>query len=102
MSQEPYNKNDKSNLPRFGNRPKDDDPNQSPKKGPRFSVYWIYAIIFAILIGFQLNNPFGSSMKEINQDNFLEILQKGDIAKYTVITNRSKVKVTLKDSAVDH
>src|SRR5258706_2502475 len=104
MSQEPYNKNDKNNLPRFSNRPnnspKEDDPNQPPKKGPRFSIYWIYAIIFAVLIGFQFYSPFAPNMKEIDQDNFLEILQKGDVAKYTIINNRNKVKVTLKESSL--
>ncbi|MDP4264965.1 MAG: ATP-dependent zinc metalloprotease FtsH [Bacteroidota bacterium] len=100
MSQEPYNKNDKNNLPRYGNRPKEDDPNQPPKKGPRFSIYWIYAIIFAVLIGFQLYSPFAPNMKEINQDTFQEILQKGDISKYTIINNRNKVKITLKESSL--
>ena len=58
MSQEPfYNKKDKNSSPRFGNRQNGnggEDPNQSPRRGPKFSIYWIYAIIFAVLIGFQL------------------------------------------------
>jgi cell division protease FtsH len=104
MSQEPYNKNDKNNPPRFGNRPngpnKEDDPNQPPKKGPRFSIYWIYAIIFAVLIGFQLYSPFAPNMKEISQETFLDILQKGDVNQYTIINNRNKVKVTLKETSL--
>src|SRR5438552_18063050 len=56
MSQEPYNKNDRSNLPRFNNRPTGDD--NTPRKGTRFSIYWIYSIIFALLILFQILNPF--------------------------------------------
>jgi cell division protease FtsH len=101
MSQEPYNKNDKNNLPRFGgNRPKDDDPNQPPKKGPRFSIYWIYAIIFAVLIGFQLFGPFSPNTAQIDQDYFQQALKAGDIDKYVVITNRSLVKVYLKKEAL--
>jgi AFG3 family protein len=101
MSQEPY-KNDKNNLPpRFGNRPpnKDEDPNQPPKKGPRFSIYWIYAIIFAVLIGFQLLNPFSPNTATIDQQFFLQGLKAGDIDKYVVVTNRSTVKVYLKKEA---
>jgi cell division protease FtsH len=100
MPQEPY-KNDKNNLPpKFGNRPNGDDPNQPPKKGPRFSIYWIYAIIFAVLIGFQLWSPFGGNTAMIDQDFFLQALKSGDVDKYIVVTNRSTVKVYLKPEAL--
>jgi cell division protease FtsH len=100
MSQEPF-KNDKNNLPRFGaNRPKEDDPNQPPKKGPRFSIYWIYAIIFAVLIGFQLLNPFSPNTASIDQNQFMQALKDGDVDNYVVVTNRSTVKVFLKKEAV--
>jgi cell division protease FtsH len=99
MSQEPYNKNDKNNLPRFNAR-KDEDPNQPPKKGPRFSIYWIYAIIFAVLIGFQLFGPFSPNTAPIDQDLFQQALRQGDIEKYVVVTNRSVVKVYLKKQAL--
>jgi AFG3 family protein len=98
MPQEPY-KNDKNNLPRFGNRP-NEDPNQPPKKGPRFSIYWIYAIIFAVLIGFQLLNPFSPNTAQIDQDYFMQALKAGDVDKYVVVTNRNTVKVYLKPEAL--
>ena len=62
MSQEQYNKDERQKLPRFNNRPNGDDNNSTPKKGPRFSIYWIYAIIFAVLIGVQLYGPFTTNM----------------------------------------
>src|SRR5258705_2187836 len=100
MSQEPRREDNRP--PRFGGRPPGggDDPNQAPKKGPRFSIYWIYAIIFAVLIGFQFANPFSPNMKEIDQDSFTEMLKKGDILKYVVISNRNKVKVTIKPESL--
>ena len=71
MSQEPsYNRNDKNSDPRFGNRPNSEEPGQPPRKGPRFSIYWIYAIIFAVLIGFQFLQPFSSNTASIDQDYF--------------------------------
>jgi AFG3 family protein len=102
MSQEPqYNKNEKNIPPRFGNnRQNGEDPGQAPRKGPKFSIYWIYAIIFAVLIGFQFFNGFTASMKEIRQEEFMEMLKRGDIEQYVVISNRNKVKVTLKDSSL--
>lgn len=101
MSQEPSsNKNEKNIPPRFGNRQNGEDPNQPPRKGPKFSIYWIYAIIFAVLIGIQIYGPFSPNMKEIDQEYFEAILEKGDIKEYTVISNRNKVKVTLQDSSL--
>src|SRR5688572_6461004 len=101
MSQEPsYNKNEKKN-PRIGNnRPAGEDPNQQPRKGPKFSIYWIYAIIFAVLIGFQLFGTFSVNMTEISQDRFVEMLTKGDIASYKIVSNRNRVKVTLKETSI--
>jgi cell division protease FtsH len=99
MAKEQNNKPD-NKLPRFGNRPGGgDDPGQ-PKKGPRFSIYWIYAIIFAVLIGFQLFNPLSPNMKEIDQDKFTAILQRGDISKYTVVSNRNVVRIVLKADSI--
>ncbi len=82
------------------NRPPGGDPNQPPRKGPRFSIYWIYAIIFAVLIGFQIFGPFSTNMKEIDQDTFTGILKQGDVSKYTVISNRNLVRVTLKGDSL--
>jgi cell division protease FtsH len=97
MSQEPNRKENRQ--PRFGNRPVGggDDPNQPPKKGPRFSIYWIYAIIFAVLIGFQLFNPLSPNMAKISSLDFRNMMltNNGDIAKYVVIDNRKTVKVYL-------
>jgi cell division protease FtsH len=100
MSKETNNKPD-NKIPRFGNRTSGggDEPGQ-PKKGPRFSIYWIYAIIFAVLIGFQLFGPFSPNMKEINQDKFIAVLKQGDISKYTVVSNRNVVRVTLKPESM--
>ncbi len=99
MSQEPSNRNE-NRPPRFPNRPGSDDPNQAPKKGPRFSIYWVYAIIFALLIGMQLFSPFSPNMKEIAQDRFTDILKQGDVEQYTVIRNKDKVKITLKPASL--
>src|ERR1051325_1739249 len=100
MSQEPYNKNDRSNLPRFNNRPTGDD--NTPRKGPRFSIYWVYAIIFAVLIGFQLYNPFGGSTAKTTPNEFKQMILRGDVEKYTIISNRNIVKVYLNPSSIDN
>jgi cell division protease FtsH len=99
MSQEPYNKNERSNLPRFNNRPGDD--NNAPRKGPRFSIYWIYAIIFAVLIGFQIYSPFSSSTAKTTPNEFKQMVLQGDVKKYTIISNRNVVRVFLTQSGIE-
>lgn len=101
MSQEPsYNKNEKNLPPRFGNRPGGEEPGQAPRKGPKFSIYWVYAIIFAILIGFQVFGSLSPGMKKIDQTMFLEMLKNGEISDYIIVSNRDKVKVTLNDAGL--
>ncbi len=83
--------------PRFDRSkgPGGNDPNQTPRRGPRFSIYWIYAIIFAVLIGFQLFGPFSPNMTRINDLEFKTMLSEGDVAKVVIIDNRKKVRVFL-------
>src|SRR5438067_13687660 len=102
MSQEPYNKNDKRRpLPKFNKNSADGD-NNTPKKGPRFSFYWVYAIIFAVLIGFQLFGSFNPNSAQITQNDFEAMLHRNEVQEYTIVSNRNLVKVTLrKDNLSD-
>jgi len=87
-------------LPRFNNRPTGDD--NTPRKGPRFSIYWVYAIIFAVLIGFQLFSPFSSSTAKTTPNEFKQKTLRGDVEKYTIISNRNIVKVYLNPASIDN
>jgi AFG3 family protein len=98
MSQEQPNRDNNKNS-RFGSRPPGEDPNQAPKKGPRFSIYWIYAIIFAVLVGYQLFSSLTPTMAESNEQDFKQMLVRGDVKEYIKVDNRKTVKVVLlKDS----
>ncbi|HZF65480.1 MAG TPA: ATP-dependent zinc metalloprotease FtsH, partial [Chitinophagaceae bacterium] len=83
--------------PRFNNRPgaNNNSDGESPRKGPRFSIYWVYAIIFAILIGFQVFGPFTPTATQIDQDDFEQMLREGDVAQYVIVSNRNVVRVYL-------
>jgi cell division protease FtsH len=100
MAQEP-NRNERQ--PRFGNRPSGggEDPNNPPKKGPRFSIYWIYAIIFAVLIRFQLFGPFSPNAAKTNALAFKSMILAGEVSKYEIIDNRKTVKIYLTKEAVE-
>lgn len=102
MSQEPYNRNDKGNLPRFTGNRKDEDPNQAPRKGPRFSIYWVYAIIFAVLIGIQLfGGTLSANTAPTNTLAFKKMVADGDVKEYVIIDNRKTVKVVLKKESIE-
>lgn len=63
-------------------------------KPPKFNFMWIYAIIFAIIIGFQLLNNFGASPVNISKQRFLtEMLQSGDVAKVQAYKEGEVVRV---------
>ena len=99
MSQEPMSNRNEKGGPRFGNRPNSEEPGQSPRKGPKFSIYWIYAIIFAVLIGFNFFN-FSSNTASVDQGYFQQMLKAGDVEKYVVISNRNLVKIYIKKSSL--
>ena len=96
MSQESNNRNE-NRPPRFGSRPpgSGNDPNQPPKKGPKFSIYWIYAIIFAVLIGFNFFNPLSPNTAKTNNLAFKGLIMAGDISKYEIVDNKKTVKIYL-------
>src|SRR5215213_343289 len=102
MSQEPHKNDNKTRLPKFSNRssgPNNDG--EGPRKGPRFSIYWVYAIIFAVLIGFQFfGGPFSSSLEKTSFENFKQMVVNGDVNKYIIVDNRDMVRVYLKPEAI--
>ena len=101
MPQEQYNRDDRNNPQRFNRQQPGDDPNQPPRKGPRFSIYWVYAIIFAVLIGIQLWGGFSPNMTKINSLDFKQMLLNGEVEKYVVVDNRKTVKVYLNKTGIE-
>jgi cell division protease FtsH len=100
MPQEPQSK-DSNKIPKFGKKLSgNEDPNAGPKKGPKFSIYWVWAIVFALLIGFQFYPPFSPNMVKINNLDFRAMLDAGDIQKYEIVDNRKTVNVYIKQDRI--
>ncbi|HZI00734.1 MAG TPA: ATP-dependent metallopeptidase FtsH/Yme1/Tma family protein, partial [Flavisolibacter sp.] len=97
MSQDPY-KQDNKRLPKFSRN--NGGEGDAPKKGPKFSIYWVYAIIFAILIGFQFFGPFTATSGKTNYENFKQMVAAGDVEKFVIVDNRDMVRVYLKKESV--
>lgn len=95
MSQDESRQNDR-NFPRL--RPRDDG---GQRKGPKFNIYWVWAIIFAVLVGFQLFGSFAPDAKTITDLEFYKMLDKGDVEKLNTVTNKNTVRVFIKKDRLD-
>src|ERR1700753_1440415 len=99
MPQEDLKQNDKNNFPRF--RPRGDDDN-GQRKGPKFSIYWIWGIIAAVLIGFNLFGSFSPDAHQINELDFRkDMLANGDVDKIDLVTNKQLVRVYIKRDSLN-
>lgn len=85
------------NSQKPGNRPGNENP--TPRKGPKFNIYWIYGIILVAIIGANFIGNIGSTPTEQTFQDFKKYLEKLQVAKLVVINN-DHVKVYLKPGAV--
>ena len=98
MAQDDSRQNDR-NFSRM--RPKDDG--SAPRKGPKFNIYWIWAIIFAVLVGFQFFGSFTPDAKPLDseQEFRTKMLETGDVAKLVIVTNKNLVRVYIKKESLN-
>ena len=69
-------------------------------KPPKFNFYWIYGIVFALFIGYQIFNSDSLSTKNLSQNEFENILKENDIERILIINN-SVANVFIKSEASD-
>jgi cell division protease FtsH len=81
-------------------KPREDG--NAPKKGPKFNIYWIWAIIFAVLVGFQFFGSFAPDAKPIESEQEFKnnMLEKGDVEKLVIVTNKNLVRVYIKPDSL--
>ena len=73
---------------------------KEPRKTIKFNIYWVYALIIAVLFGFQFFRGFAPDSLPTSQVAFEDsMLMKGYVEKYVVIRNKDVVRVTLKPIA---
>jgi cell division protease FtsH len=89
---------DNKQKPGFPTRGNDD---RGPKKNPRFSIYWVYALIAIILLGYQFLNPFNTpDSGSISPQEFKDtMLAKGDVKQLDLIKNKEVVRVYIKQES---
>ena len=68
-------------------------PEEDPKKKPKLSIYWVYGIIFAVIIGYNLFRTTASTGVQINDTDFYAMLSKGDVDQIKTVGNKKLVRV---------
>ena len=89
------------NKQKPGMKPGDNpNPNLTPRKGPKFNIYWIYGLILLAIVGAQfVSGNLGGSAAERGFQDFKDYLNKGEVTKLVVI-NTEHVEVYLKPGAM--
>ena len=96
MSQDDQRANDRN-----PNRFKSKEDGENSKKGPKFNIYWVWAIIFAVLLGFQFFGGLSADARQTTKLEFFDVmLLNGDVEQITTITNRNIVRVTVKKDSL--
>lgn len=85
-----------------GNNPENSGDKKDGRKPFRFNIYWLYALIAAVLIGFNLYRGITPDAIPTSQVVFEDsMLMKGYVEKYTIVRNKDLVRVTLKTEAAN-
>lgn len=71
-----------------------------PRKGPKFNVYWVYAIIAAVLLSAQFMK-FAPELTPTYELEFKQnMLLKGDVERLDLVKNKDKVRVYIKPDSL--
>ncbi|MGK0126971.1 MAG: ATP-dependent metalloprotease FtsH [Candidatus Azotimanducaceae bacterium] len=68
-------------------------------KFPKFNSYWIYAIVLAILLGFQFIKGVSNITDDLSKNDFKTMLMDNDI-KDIIIVNQDVAHITLKEDVL--
>ncbi len=96
MAQDDKKSKESRNIPGI---PSGDD--KPPRKGPKFSIYWIYALIAIILVGAQLFNWSPDAVRTNELEFRQQMLAKGDVEKLNLIKNKELVRVYVKKESLE-
>ena len=90
----PKRKFNPDNIPPIG------DDNQSKNKN-RFNIYWVYGLVFAGIIAYNMYRNVGTAGFETNQIKFTELVKQGDVESIKTIRNKKIVRVFIKKDSLD-
>jgi AFG3 family protein len=76
--------------------PGEDDP----KRRPRFNIYWVYGLIFAAIVGYNLMRNTGSGGVETDQLTFFQMVKNGDVERISTIRNKKLTRVFINRDSI--
>lgn len=68
---------------------------EDPKKKPRLSIYWVYGIMAALIIGYNVMMPDKGTGIQIENTQFYDMLRQGDVDQIKTVGNKKLVRVTI-------
>jgi AFG3 family protein len=98
MAQQDY----KKQTPRKINPNNPPGQDEDPKKKPRFSVYWIYGLLFTAIIAYNMFRTVNNNGVETNIEAFKEMAKQGDVNEIKIIRNKKIVRVSLSKDSVSN
>jgi cell division protease FtsH len=104
MSQEEYKKDNSSRFPGFNRSTgSGGDENNNQRRLPRFSIYWIYALVALFLIGYQVLRGVTPDASVTNELNFkTEMLARNHVEKIEPIKNKDVVRVYIRKDSLNN
>ena len=72
------------------------DKGEGQKKGPKFTIYWIYAIIAIILLSMQFMRMSPDLAMTSQQEFIDQMLIPGDVQKIDIVKNKERVRIYIK------
>src|SRR5450631_1247926 len=101
----PQNNIKPNNRPGFSRfRPQGGGDENTPKKGPKFNIYWVWAVIAIILLGYNfLGSGFTPDAHHLDSEMEFRnnMLEKGDVSRLVLVTNKNLVRVYIKKDSLD-
>ncbi|HWB24963.1 MAG TPA: ATP-dependent zinc metalloprotease FtsH [Chitinophagaceae bacterium] len=88
---------DKNIKPNLIDRGGDD---KNMRKGPRFNIYWIYALIAVGLIGYQVFAQHTPDSATVTEQDFMQMVLNGDVTKIDLIDNKKEVRVYIDNDSL--
>ena len=76
------------------------DKGDSPRKGPKFNIYWIYGIVAVVLLSTNLWNFTPDITRTTEQEFKQNMLSKGDVQKLDLVRNKEVVRVYIKQDSL--
>lgn len=76
------------------------DKGDGPRRAPKFSIYWIYAIILVVLLLTQYIKTSPDLMTITEYEFRQEMVLKGDVEKVDLIKNKDQVRVYIKSDSL--